>query len=437
MLQQFTKSFHFPITLQAMLALMAMFAIVGAISFAVQPTPVSADSPTNLEVLAIMPATDEQGNIIEDQWLAILQWDYQAADTGYWVTINEGSSDDICDMAGKYPSGANTITVTTRRAPNLTPGNWYISVYSIGESFPRANLDNITCGNVLSFTQTGARSVGPIQVGNTIPDLEDLDTPTGLGATQSEYRKVVLEWDSPEDRNGTSGYIIRRKWLGQNANTVGLNPVPSLCIWYSDNSLTPRVVDDSAYAYDYSGTQNKYEYKLYPINTNYKPASGKTCDDAEPASTPAVLEVTVDTSPDHAANNGKISILSYPTPTGFALKTRYRWTNGQGPRIIATWSKRLSVPAYQLRFKEASGDGEWIKTFTIHAQNYPNMGGADGTSMRPAPGRHRTLPTDMIASNVRYTYQVGTCNNPECNEINWSSATRSIVAASNPRASSE
>ena len=149
MLQQFTKSFHFPITLQAMLALMAMFAIVGAISVAVRPTPVSADSPTNLEVLAIMPATDEQGNIIEDEWFAILQWDYQAADTGYWVTISEGSFDGICDMAGKYRSGANTITVTTRRAPNLTPGNWYIRVYSIGESITGANLDNITCGHVL------------------------------------------------------------------------------------------------------------------------------------------------------------------------------------------------------------------------------------------------------------------------------------------------
>ena len=435
MLQQFTKSFHFPITLQAMLALMAMFAIVGAISVAVRPTPVLDAAAMNVELVALMPATDHDGNIIEDEWFAILQWDYHDDDFGYRVDASQGN-DPTCIMTGKYVDGKNTIAVTTRRAPNMTPGRWYLQVFTAADR-SGTNPDSFDCGDNHLYDIRHGVEIGPIQVGNTIPDLEDLDTPTGLGATQSEYRKVVLEWDSPEDRNGTSGYVIRRKWLGQNANTDELDPVPSLCIWYSDNSLTPRVVDDSAYAYDYSGTQNKYEYKLYPINTNYKPASGKTCDDAEPASTPAVLEVTVDTSPDHAANNGKISILSYPTPTGFALKTRYRWTNGQGPRIIATWSKRLSVPAYQLRFKEASGDGEWIKTFTIHAQNYPNMGGADGTSMRPAPRRHRTLPTDMIASNVRYTYQVGTCNNPECDEINWSSATRSIVAASNPRASSE
>ena len=87
--------------------------------------------------------------------------------------------------------------------------------------------------------------------------------------------------------------------------------------------------------------------------------------------------------------------------------------------------------AGSIRRRETNGDGSWLETFTLQSENLPKMYWVDGVRPRHAKTRH-TTPPSVISSSVRYTYQVGTCDTLDCDNVTWSSRTASVRAAEDP-----
>ena len=424
-------------TLFLMLTIAVTAAVMAAI--AAGNPQVLAAAPSNLEVVGIFPAHDpDTGDVLDDEYLAILNWDFDENDHGFWVAMYTGqrtSADgNICDFTGAYPRGKSEISIATLSGPNLEPGEWYFKVTSLRErNNSDVSVEDLTCDNQgQDFSSQGADIAGPVTVRSNNTPLRDLAAPTGFRVVSAEHRRVELEWDPPED-GATTGYVVRRKWLGSNDNT---DSPPPICIWESNNSITPRLVDIYIGAYEDTGSQNQYEYKLFPINTNYDTgdSDAETCDTEVPASTPATVTATLEISDAFRAANGKLVLENVTAPRQLELTSRWRFRNPVGPQIKATWEGVDDAPAYQLRVKETSGDGTWLETFTRQARNHPNLFRADGTTWRRAKTYHRTTTTllESITSGERYTYQVGTCDTLDCDNVTWNNQTRTVVAARRP-----
>ena len=126
--------------------------------------------------------------------------------------------------------------------------------------------------------------------------------------------------------------------------------------------------------------------------------------------------------------NGTFALNNVEAPTNLTLTSVYGYSGVRGPRIRAKWNGSRLVLAYQLRVRETNGDGSWLETFTLQSENLPKMYWVDGVRPRHAKTRH-TTPPSVISSGVRYTYQVGTCDTLDCDNVTWSSRTASVRAA--------
>ena len=404
------------ITLAVMLTALTAFT-AGATTTGAQsnrPSP-----PTNVEM--IHTGGNDNGND------AVLQWNYDDQDDGYLMERRDGTSGPWdCVVAGGYPDGDTIEITTTKGGPMAASENWYFRVYSINEQ-DYSYIDEATCnedadyGYVYStksdegFTLSTPAVIGPKAVGidqsDDPPPVSELDTPTGFTITSAKHGRVKLEWDSPTDDGATTNYIIKRQWLGEHQDQNGNTRAnPDLCIFFPSSTYQTYFNDPYVSAYDDTGEQEQYRYRLYATNDNYEI---RGCDDTTPSSTPAELVATLELSTRIQILDGKYIYQNPPAPTGLNLTTRYNRRHS-AVRIKVSWDYNYYAPAFQIRYRK-TGE-EWADPIINQSTNFPQMWLADGTIFE-SPPNGKNLGKDLIENDTVYEIQVGTCNTVDCDSV--------------------
>ena len=402
-------------------------------------------APTNLEV------TGDGGS--ENQYHATLRWNYDSDADGYLLDSRKGTSGAWnCVVAGGYPSDSDSdsIQVTTLRGGYMEAGeDWYFRVRSIN-AHEYAVVDEATCdenaeyGYVHSdrdnegFTLSDGLRIGPENIGVPAesPPISDLDTPTGFRIVSAQSGRVELDWDNPIDNGATTGYVIKRQWMGEHLDANGnARNNPDLCIFFPANTYRTDFEDYYVRAYDSAGPQNQYRYRLYAVNSNFSITPDQngpytSCDRTAPDNTPAEAVATLDLSPAIQMRNGQYTLLSPSAPTGISLSSRY-WGQHDDSTIRIIWESAFIEPAFQIEHREVGED--WEEPVVHTSENFPSMLLADRTLFTP-PQSSLVLPRSAIDPGVQYQIRVGTCTTVVCDDVVYSSI-RTIRAAtsSSPR----
>ncbi|MDE2780736.1 MAG: hypothetical protein OXI91_13830 [Chloroflexota bacterium] len=399
---------------------LALAALVG-VSFLAPPSAAAegVSEPTNLE-LDIYSGNDSDG------YVAILKWNYNDADGGYVLEKRLDSGGDwVCIVAGEYPDGDN-ISISTLNDGRLKPaGEWYFRVFSINAQ-AHSYTDEATCDENAAhgyvrdpdpdegYTFSAAAEVGPFTFSDAAEaTVASLATPTGFTIDSAVHGRVRLSWDLPGDNGRTTGYILKREYLGPNG-------VDQCILW--PLSLWTRFTDRFVSAYDTANDANKYTYRLYPINGNYERFNSDNqlvCVTEDPDSTPAEATATLTTSSNIGVVGGKPTYSSPPAPRDFWFRT-YRSSNtAVGSKIVTGWKAVRNIPAYQFRYKDDDPASDWT-TVTLESMNFPQMWGADGRGDYVQPSDNWISPDGELVGGATYTLQVGSCDNTDCDNVTWS-----------------
>lgn len=393
-----------------------------------QEDPDLPSAPTNLEVAW------QSGNNA-DGFSVVLQWDYDTDDDGYVLDKRKTDSGEWeCVVAGEYPDGSS-IKVSTLKGGKLEAGDdWYFRVFSINEH-GTYYIDEATCdetaqfgyvrevipgdGPVYSFSN--AAEVGPVSISDPADtEVADLATPTGFTVDSAAHGRVRLSWDLPDDNGATTGYVLTREYLG----TDGVDQ----CVFWP-LSLWTRFRDRFVAAYDTANDANKYEYRLYPINDKHDRTGCYSDPIVVPDSTPAEATATLTTSSKIGVVSSKLTYSNPPVPRNIRHHAYYSSAAGAGSKVIIGWRPVRDIPAYQVRYKDDDPMSDWT-TITLESMNFPQMWGADGRDDYVAPNSYYFTPDGELTGGTTYTFQVGSCDNTDCDNVTWS-AEVSIQAAGN------
>lgn len=415
---------------------LALAALVGVTLFAPpsaaaqEETTDPPSEPTNLE-LETFSGNDSDG------YMAVLKWNYDDADGGYVLEKRlDAGGDWVCIVAGEYPDG-DTISISTLNDGRLTPaGEWYFRVFSIN-SQAFSYMDEATCDENAAYgyvrdpdpdegyTFSTAAEVGPFTFSDPAEaTVASLATPTGFTIDSAVHGRVRLSWDLADDNGRTTGYILKREYLG----TDGVDQ----CIFWP-LSLWTRFTDRFVSAYDTANDANKYTYRLYPINGNYERFNSDdelVCAEEDPDSTPAEATATLSTSSKIGVVSGTLTFSNPPAPRNFRLHA-YKSSNPvAGSKVITAWKDIRNIPAYQLRYKDDDPASDWTMV-TLESTNFPQMWGADGRDDYVQPASYWFSPDGELVGGTTYTFQVGSCDNTDCDNVTWSAAI-DVVAAGSP-----
>ncbi|MCY4364941.1 MAG: hypothetical protein OXE17_01745 [Chloroflexi bacterium] len=414
---------------------LALVALVGASLFLPWGAPAQAQAvvpstPTNLE-LELFSGNDTDG------YVAVLKWNYDDADDGYLLEKRlDVGGEWICVVAGGYPDG-DTISISTLRDGRLTPaGEWYFRVYSINEQ-TFSYIDEVTCDENAAYgyvrdpdddegyTFSAAAEVGPFTFSDPAEaTVASLDTPTNFKVDSARHGRVRLAWDLPDDNGRTIGYILKREYLG----TGGVNQ----CIFWP-KSLWTGFTDRFVSAYDTANDANKYLYRLYPISEEYERLNSNgdlVCESEDPESTPAEATATLTTSSTIGVVNGKLAHLNPGAPQNFRYYAYFSNLSGVGSKVVVAWNVVRQIPAYQLRYKDDDPMSDWT-VVTLDSMHFPQMWGALGRGDYVQPANYWVSPDAELTGGTTYTFQVGSCDNTDCDNVTWSDA-EEIEAAPDP-----
>lgn len=401
----------------------ALMALAGSALFApwssaVQAQEAMPSAPTNLEL------EDFAGNDT-DGYMGVLKWNYDDADGGYVLEKRlDAGGNWVCIVAGDYPDG-DTISISTLNDGRLTPaGEWYFRVFSIN-SQEFSYVDEATCDESAAYgyvrdpdtdegyTFSAAAEVGPFTFTDPAEaTVASLATPTNFTVDSARHGRVRLSWDLPDDNGRTTGYVLMREYLG----TDGVDQ----CVFWP-LSLWTRFTDRFVSAYDTADDANKYTYRLYPINDKYDTAQCYADPVVLPDSTPAEATATLTTSSKIGVVSGKLTYSDPPAPKNFRHHAYHSSAAGAGSKVVTAWKPVRNIPAYQMRYKDDDPMSDWT-VVTIDSEHFPQMWGADGRGDYVEPNDHWFTPDGELTAGTTYTFQVGSCDNTDCDNVTWSAA---------------
>ena len=451
-----------------------IYTILGVAVMAMVALAMIVTSSDTVAAESSQPSTPMNLRLAEEfgdgqEWVAVLQWEYDADADGFVVEHNHDGV-TTCINARGYDHRSTTVRQNTLLGGiHLTPAHdhhftvtplrekentgTYTTEWVDGEPivtvapiYPR--IDELSCDeNEMGYPFAYPRQydvgspavlVAAIGMEPRFPPMSELDSPTGFSVNTADYKQVELVWDEHPNTDSATGFVLRRTYLGPRE---GGGEHEAVCLlWAANTTAFSSITDRTAVAYDETGGRNSYRYDLYAVNPNYKgipseirvqhpnagerppyywtiEPNGRRCEGpgSEPESTPYTIFVDLNATDHVNFEDGEYVLGDLQTPTGFVVASKYSYRSGGSARARLTWDYVADAPAYKVQWKKSSDD-TWEEVVRS-GSNYPAF--HYSTSLDPedqwkSPASFYNIKN--LEATVNYDFRVATCSSEACDD---------------------